>query len=289
MMSDDTPKVTDFGLAKFTPNYDPEMMTVGIPADFIDLTVAFKNDSEPIDETAKDDSTTTSEDEVDLTAWKIGTPSEDEVVLTEWKKKIGTPSIADEQRLDDVRHFIHEALRQASLDLPRGSRGLVNLTRSRAIMGTPQYMSPEQALGKIAEVGPATDIYSLGAIMYEMLTGRPPFTGQKFQVMAEVIKTPPVPPRQRRDSIDTVLEAICMRCLEKRIKRRYESMGSLAEDLQRFLSGGRVDALGETSPSEPQFHTDEVAQEPSHTDSSRRSTTLQAVATRTKSWWQFWR
>jgi serine/threonine protein kinase len=286
MMSDDTPKVTDFGLAKFTPKYDPEMMTVGIPADFIDLTVAMKDDSEPIDETAKDDSTTTFEDEVDLTDWKIGTPSEDEIVLTEWKKKIGTPSIADEQRLDDVKHFIHEALRQASLDLPRGSQGLVNLTRSMAIMGTPQYMSPEQALGKIAEVGPATDIYSLGAIMYEMLTGRPPFTGQVLQVMAEVIQTPPVPPRQRRDSVDAGLGAICMRCLEKTIVRRYESMGSLAEDLQRFLSGTEVGALHETLPSDPHLRVCPISGITQHYDSGIRAPSRRVAGggTSTGSW-----
>ena len=149
----------------------------------------------------------------------------------------------DEQRLDNIGQFIQEALRQASLDLPGESQVREKLTKSGAIMGTPQYMAPEQAWGRIEEVGPPADIYSLGAIMYEMLTGRPPFTGDPVKVITEVRSRPPVPPRQRRDSIEPGLEAICMKCLEKTVERRYESMGSLAEDFQRFLSGAEVGAL----------------------------------------------
>jgi serine/threonine protein kinase len=110
-------------------------------------------------------------------------------------------------------------------------------------------MAPEQAWGRIREVGPPADIYSLGAIMYEMLTGRPPFTGDPVQVITEVRCSAPVPPRQRRDSVDAGLEAICMKCLEKTIERRYKSMVSLAEDLQRYLEGAEVSAITETSPS----------------------------------------
>ncbi len=274
MMADDIPKITDFGLAKFTPNYDREMMTVAMASDFTDLTMAVERDSTRINKTAKDN---------------LSTTFEDEVVLTEWKKKIGTPSIEDEQRLEDVRQFIHEALRQASLDLSGESQVLANLTRSRAIMGTPQYMSPEQASGRIAEVGPATDIYSLGAVMYEMLTGRPPFTGEMFQVIREVITSPPVPPRQRRDSIDPGLEAICMKCLEKKIDRRYETMGRLAEDLQRCVEGAEVSATSETSPaSQPLDDAKDAVGGPTTRALVPNRTTV-AVSTKSKSWWQFWR
>ena len=250
------------------------MMTIGIPSDFTDLTVMMKKDFERIKETANDDLTTT---------------FEDDVVRTEWKKRIGTPSAEDERRLDDIRQFVQEALRQASLDLPGDSQILEKLTQSGAIMGTPQYMAPEQAWGRIEEVGPSADIYSLGAIMYEMLTGRPPFTGDPFQVITKVRSRPPVPPRQRRDSIDPALEAICMKCLEKTVERRYQSMGNLAEDLQRFIDGAEVSALREVSPSS------EGVSPASDSDDSAKRTTSVAMGTtepgqsRTKSWWQFWR
>jgi serine/threonine protein kinase len=274
LMSDDIPKVTDFGLAKFTPKYDPEMMTVGIPMDFTDLTSAMKHDLDRTNETANDDLTTT---------------YADDVIRTEWKRKMGTPSPEDEQRLDEIGQFIQEALRQASLDLPEESQVRENLTKSGAIMGTPQYMAPEQAWGRIEEIGPPADIYSLGAIMYEMLTGRPPFTGSLAKIITEVRSEVPVPPRQRRDSIDLGLEAITMKCLEKTVERRYRSMENLADDLQRFMDGGQVYALSETSPSNPQLRFVKEGQESSQSDSSTGSTTLQAVGTRTKSWWQFWR
>ena len=157
-------------------------------------------------------------------------------------RRLGTPSAEDERRLDDIRQFVQEAHRQASLDLPEDSQVLGKLTQSGAIMGTPQYMAPEQAWGRIEDVGPSADIYSLGAIMYEMLTGRPPFTGDSVDVIMKVRSRPPVSPRQRRDSIDPALEAICMKCLEKTVERRYQSMGNLAEDLQRFIDGAEVSA-----------------------------------------------
>ena len=156
-------------------------------------------------------------------------------------------------------------------------------------MGTPQYMAPEQAWGRIVDVGPSADIYSLGAVMYEMLTGRPPFTGDPFQVIMKVTSRPPVPPRQRRDSIDPALEAICMKCLEKPIKRRYQSMANLAEDLQRFIDGAEVSALRDVSPS-----SESVAAVSGTVDSAKISTfvsmrTIKSGQSRTKSWWQFWR
>jgi serine/threonine-protein kinase len=274
MMADDIPKITDFGLAKFTPLYDAEMMTVAIPEDFTELTLQIYNDSDSIDETAKGDSTTT---------------FEDEVVLSEWRKKIGTPSIEDEHRLDAVRGFIQEALHQASLDLSDESQVLANLTRSRAIIGTPQYMSPEQASGRITEVGPAADIYSLGAIMYEMLTGRPPFTGETFQVISKVIGRPPVPPHERRDSVDPALEAICMKCLEKKIERRYENMVSLAEDLRRFLSGVEVSATSVTSPPSQPLDDAKDAGGGRTTRTLVPNRTTVAVSKKSRSWWQFWR
>ena len=83
--------------------------------------------------------------------------------------------------------------------------------------------------------------------MYEMLTGQPPFTGDPVDVIMKVRSKPPVSPNQRRDSIDPALEAICMKCLEKTVDRRYQSMGHLAEDLQRFIDGAAVSAQSSQS------------------------------------------
>jgi serine/threonine protein kinase len=274
LMAHDVPKITDFGLAKFTMNYDPVMLTIGIPTDFASPTVSRTTISESTKATARDNLTTS---------------FEDDVVRTEWKRMIGTGSVDDERRLDDIRQFIQDAQRQASCDLSGESEALEKLTRSRTIMGTPQYMAPEQASGLIEKVGPSADIYSLGAVMYEMLTGRPPFTGQLVQVMAEVINKAPIPPRQRRDSVEPGLEAICLKCLEKAAKRRYESMGQLAEDLQRFMNGAEVSALVNASPSEPRVHSDKNDHGSAQTSSRPGSATLQVGETTTKSWWQFWK
>jgi serine/threonine protein kinase len=156
-------------------------------------------------------------------------------------------------------------------------------------MGTPQYMSPEQASGRLTEVGPAADIYSLGAILYEMLTGRPPFTGEMFRVIAEVISRPPPPPSHRRDSIDPRLEAVCMKCLEKKTGRRYETMGRLADDLQRYLEGAEVSATSVTfTPSQPLDDAKDAGCGPTTRTLVPNRTTV-AVSTKSRSWWQFWK
>jgi hypothetical protein len=80
-----------------------------------------------------------------------------------------------------------------------------------------------------------------------------------------------------------------MKCLEKTVECRYENMGNLAEDLQRFMEGGQVHALSETSPSSQQVYAEQEPQESPQNDAPTRSTTLQAGATKTKSWWQFWK
>jgi serine/threonine protein kinase len=175
------------------------------------------------------------------------------------------------------------------LDLPGESQIREKLTQSGAIMGTPQYMPPEQAWGRIEEVGQSADIYSLGAIMYEMLTGRPPFTGDPFQVIMKVRSRPPATPRLRRDSIDPGLEAICMKCLEKTVERRYQSMGSLAKDLQRFIDGAEVDAIREVSLSSRLVARASDSDDGAGITTSVSTGTTEQDQPRTKSWWQFWR
>lgn len=112
-----------------------------------------------------------------------------------------------------------------------------NLTVSGAVIGTPTYMAPEQAKGTSRHVGPAADVYSLGAILYEMLAGRPPFLPEESEVAitVRVLTEEPVSPAWHRPAIPRDLETICMKCLEKQPRDRYASAAALAEDLRRFL------------------------------------------------------
>ena len=152
------------------------------------------------------------------------------------------------------RHIVHRDLKPGNILLtPDGQPKITDFglakrldavgsqTQTGSVLGTPNYMAPEQASGHGKEIGPATDVYALGAILYEMLTGQPPFHAESaFDTILQVLEQQPPRPRHFNRSIDASLEAICLKCLEKSPRDRYPTAQALADDLGAYLRGEPV-------------------------------------------------
>ena len=186
------------------------------------------------------------------------------------REKLPTPRDAAQVLIQDARalHFadqngvVHRDMKPANVLLDRDGvpkvadfgiakrlKEQTHLTLSGAVIGTPTYMAPEQAKGTSRHVGPAADIYSLGAILYEMLAGRPPFLPDDSDtaITVRVLTEDPVSPAWHRPEIPRDLEVICMKCLEKEPRDRYESAAAFAEDLRRFLDDETIVARPPTT------------------------------------------
>ena len=147
------------------------------------------------------------------------------------------PRLVAEERLAD---FIPKI---TDFGLAKRTESATQLTASGFIIGTPQYMAPEQASGKNRGIGPAADIHALGVILYEMLTGQLPYVGlTPLDIIMMVQSVEPVPPRHRVPTIPHDLEIICLKCLEKDPDRRYATSAALADDLERWLEERPIQA-----------------------------------------------
>lgn len=133
--------------------------------------------------------------------------------------------------LDDQGHA-----RVTDFGLAKHTEMASELTRTGQIIGTPSYMPPEQAAGRVEEIGPAADVYSLGATLYFVLSGRPPFqTASTAETIRQVLEAEPVPPRRLNPAIPRDLETVCLKCLRKEPDNRYATAAALADDLARWL------------------------------------------------------
>jgi hypothetical protein len=183
----------------------------------------------------------------------------DRVAGTPWPPRRAAELVAALARAVQHAHergILHRDLKPANVVLDAGGTpkitdfGLARdlgasagQTPSNTILGTPAYMAPEQAGGKTREAGVAADVYALGAILYELLAGRPPFQAETaLDIIVLVLSQEPVPPRRLQPAVAHDLETVCLKCLAKKPADRYESAQALAEDLGRFLAGARVAA-----------------------------------------------
>jgi tetratricopeptide (TPR) repeat protein len=135
---------------------------------------------------------------------------------------------------------VEEATSLLPVSLEGGSR---DETLQGQVLGTPAYMAPEQAEGRLDLLGPTSDVYALGAVLYEVLSGQPPFSGPNDEVLRRVAREEPEPPRQRVAAVPAALEAVCLKALAKKPAGRYASAGELGKEVERWLADEPVGAF----------------------------------------------
>lgn len=142
---------------------------------------------------------------------------------------------------DNPEHYARPKV--ADFGMAKSTGEEPSATPTQAVLGTPSYMAPEQAFGHSKKVGPTADVYSLGAMLYELLTGRPPFKGETpYATLLQVRTLPLVWPRSLRPDTPKPLEAICLKCLDRDPLQRYPTAAAVADDLACFSNGQRIQA-----------------------------------------------
>jgi serine/threonine protein kinase len=174
---------------------------------------------------------------VDTSQRNLRGPSKSNTINLEVGPKGATETISNSRQVT-LKITDFGLAKQLEAGGPAGSR-----TQDGTILGSPSYMAPEQAAGDATKLSPATDIYSLGAILYELLTGRPPFRASTaWDTILQVLHDEPVPPTRLQPRLPKDLETICLKCLAKDPKKRYDTVGELEADLERFLNDEPVHA-----------------------------------------------
>ena len=149
-----------------------------------------------------------------------------------------------------ARGVVHRDLKPANIMIDRSQEPIVmdfglarvasapesHATQSGHVLGTPAYMPPEQVNGELDKIGPASDIYSLGVVLYHLLTGQLPFSGTAGALYAQILTEEPTPPSEHRPDLDPALEAICLKAIKKEPESRFSSMAEFAETLTGYLS-----------------------------------------------------
>ncbi|HEY1068284.1 MAG TPA: serine/threonine-protein kinase [Pirellulales bacterium] len=262
LMGDGTPRVSDFGLVKFAaPIAEVSHACCTMTVDVLDAELRRYAQEFGANYQSLSDAASLDDETLATRAWQ-------EIAAR-------TGVLVGSAPNESIREFLHETKQQSSTASP-----LDDLTRPGAVMGSPGYMAPEQAMGRLDQIGPATDVYALGAILYELLTGRPPFVGGSVgAALMQIVTQPPTPPRKLDPTISADLERTVLCCLAKTPKERYASAARLQESLQKYLNRTKPDGSPPESieKSTGSGDAENVAPESAPTPPMRE--------TPTRSWW----